>query len=213
MLGGDSLGQVFGHKKQELAALKMIRSYKRFERQAPREPKILERLLMEDSESSNNVAHMKNSFMFSHHSCIFVELRSLNLYEFIKRNRFQSFDSILNTTFRAKGLINLSENLDDPEPPKKAPKSFIIPVANHKEFKKLLRTKTNVMVIFVVDVKKSADVSTVVGEASSEVRGLATCITIDCVTKEGRKICKKLKVVADRYAMDMNKPENFLRGQ
>ena len=92
---------------------------------------------------------------------------------------------------------------------KKAAKSLVIPVSDHKEFKKLLRTKTNVMVLFVADVKKSADVSAVVGEASSEVRGLATCVTIDCVTKEGRKLCKKLKVATDSYVLKHYKDGDF----
>ena len=85
-------------------------------------------------------------------------------------------------------LFNFTSGKDDAPMPKEAAKSLVIPVADHKEFKKLLRTKTNVMVIFVAVVKKSADVSAMVVEASSEVRGLATCITMDCITKEDRKI-------------------------
>ena len=92
---------------------------------------------------------------------------------------------------------------------KKAAKSLVIPVNDHKEFKKLLRTKTNVMVLFVADLKKSVEVSSVLVEASSEVRGLATCLTIDCVTKEGRKLCKKLKVAADSFVLKHYKDGEF----
>ena len=111
VLGKGSFGQVlkvFDHKKQEFAALKIIRNDKKFEKQARRELKILEHLLMEDSEGSANVVHMKNSFMFRNHACIVFELMSLNLYELIKKNRFQSFDTSLVRNFSHSILLALS---------------------------------------------------------------------------------------------------------
>ena len=78
--------------------------------------------------------------------------------------------------------------------PKKAAKPLVESVEDHKEFKKLLRTKTNVLVLFAAGLKRSAEVGKVMEEASIEVKGLATLLTVDCSSKEGRKLCKKLKV-------------------
>ena len=148
---------------------------------------------MEDSEGSANIVHMKNSFMFRNQTCIVVKHTSLNL------NNTILYKS--NGNIYGNFLFNFTWGKDDAPMPEEAAKCLVIPLANHKEFKKLLRSKTNMMVIFVADVKKPADVSAVVGEASSKVRGLATCITIDCITKEDRKICKKMKVRADSYLL------------
>ena len=51
---------------------------------------------------------------------------------------------------------------------KKAAKSLVTPVTDQKEFKKLLRTKTNVMVLFTGNAKKAGEAASVLGE----VRGV-----------------------------------------
>lgn len=93
---------------------------------------------------------------------------------------------------------------------KKAVKSLVEAVEDHKEFKKLLRTKTNVLVLFSASEKKSADIVKVMEEASVEVKGLATLLTVDCACKEGKKLCKKLKVEAkDSYVLKHYKDGEF----
>ena len=92
---------------------------------------------------------------------------------------------------------------------KKAAKSVVIPVTDHKEFKKILRTKTNVLVLFTVDTKAAAEAAAVVAEVSAEVKGLATCLAIDCQTKEGKKLCKKLKVASTTFALKHYKDGEF----
>ena len=52
---------------------------------------------------------------------------------------------------------------------KKAAKSLVTPVTDQKEFKKLLRTKTNVMVLFTGNAKKAGEVASVLGEVSRGV--------------------------------------------
>ena len=47
---------------------------------------------------------------------------------------------------------------------KKAAKSLVTPVTDQKEFKKLLRTKTNVMVLFTGNAKKAGEAASVMGE-------------------------------------------------
>jgi len=93
---------------------------------------------------------------------------------------------------------------------KKSTKSLIESVVDHKEFKKIMRTKNNVLALFINEHKQSSDISKMLGEVSIEVKGLATVLTIDCSDKEGKKLCKKLKVSTDKnYSLKHFKDGDF----
>lgn len=49
-----------------------------------------------------------------------------------------------------------------------------------KEFKKLLRTKTNVLVCFTSSTKQSTDVLKAFKEAAQIVKGQGTMVLVDC---------------------------------
>ncbi|XP_061124503.1 dual specificity tyrosine-phosphorylation-regulated kinase 2 isoform X1 [Syngnathus typhle] len=94
VIGKGSFGQVvkaFDHKTQTHVALKMVRNEKRFHRQAAEEIRILEHLRKQDKDSGMNVIHMLENFTFRNHICMTFELLSMNLYELIKKNKFQGF--------------------------------------------------------------------------------------------------------------------------
>ncbi|XP_075900352.1 dual specificity tyrosine-phosphorylation-regulated kinase 2 isoform X2 [Nelusetta ayraudi] len=94
VIGKGSFGQVvkaFDHKTQSHLALKMVRNEKRFHRQAAEEIRILEHLRKQDKDSAMNVIHMLENFTFRNHICMTFELLSMNLYELIKKNKFQGF--------------------------------------------------------------------------------------------------------------------------
>ncbi|CAG7717335.1 unnamed protein product [Allacma fusca] len=94
VIGKGSFGQVvkaFDHKNNVHVALKMVRNEKRFHRQAQEEIRILEHLRELDKDNSMNIIHMCDNFTFRNHTCITFELLSLNLYELIKKNKFQGF--------------------------------------------------------------------------------------------------------------------------
>lgn len=94
IIGKGSFGQVakvFDHKLHQHLALKLVRNEKRFHRQAAEEIRILEHLKKQDKTGSMNVIHMLESFTFRNHICMTFELLSMNLYELIKRNKFQGF--------------------------------------------------------------------------------------------------------------------------
>lgn len=94
VIGKGSFGQVvkaYDHKTHMHVALKMVRNEKRFHRQAQEEVRILEHLRKQDKDNTMNIIHMLDSFTFRNHMCITFELLSINLYELIKKNKFQGF--------------------------------------------------------------------------------------------------------------------------
>ncbi|XP_032898844.1 dual specificity tyrosine-phosphorylation-regulated kinase 3 isoform X1 [Amblyraja radiata] len=94
VLGKGSFGQVakvYDHKTRQHMALKVVRNEKRFHRQAAEEIRILEHLNKQDKNQQMNIVHMFENFVFRNHSCMTFELLSINLYELIKRNKFQGF--------------------------------------------------------------------------------------------------------------------------
>ncbi|XP_056878388.1 dual specificity tyrosine-phosphorylation-regulated kinase 2 isoform X1 [Takifugu flavidus] len=94
VIGKGSFGQVvkaYDHKCQTHVALKMVRNEKRFHRQAAEEIRILEHLRKQDKDLGMNVIHMLENFTFRNHICMTFELLSMNLYELIKKNKFQGF--------------------------------------------------------------------------------------------------------------------------
>ncbi|KAI0233262.1 Protein disulfide-isomerase A5 [Lamellibrachia satsuma] len=76
-----------------------------------------------------------------------------------------------------------------------------------KDFKKLIRTRNNVLVIFVKkdsDVAQNMDIFTMVAD---QIRGQATLARVNCY--DAKKLCKKLKVSPDTYKLKHYKDGEF----
>lgn len=94
IIGKGSFGQVikaYDHRTQQYVALKLVRNEKRFHRQVEEEIRILDHLRKQDKDNASNIIHMLDHFSFRSHKCISFELLSINLYELIKKNKFQGF--------------------------------------------------------------------------------------------------------------------------
>ena len=110
VIGKGSFGQVvkgYDHKTQTFVAIKIVRNEKRFHRQAQEEIRILEQLTKQDGESKLNIVHLYDTFIFRNHICMTFELLSINLYELIKKNKYQGFSLQLVRKFAHSLLICL----------------------------------------------------------------------------------------------------------
>ncbi|XP_065832162.1 protein disulfide-isomerase A5-like isoform X1 [Oscarella lobularis] len=71
-------------------------------------------------------------------------------------------------------------------------KNIVSDVDDIKEFKKLLRTRKNVLILFGKSTKSVSAILPVFGETATAMKGLAALVTIDCTSSS--KLCKKLKI-------------------
>ncbi|KAG2459695.1 PDIA5 isomerase, partial [Polypterus senegalus] len=67
-------------------------------------------------------------------------------------------------------------------------------VSEHKDFKKLLRTRTNVLILYSKSAAAGERQLKLLSEVAQAVKGQGTIAWVDCGDSEGRKLCKKVKV-------------------
>lgn len=81
-------------------------------------------------------------------------------------------------------------------------------ISDHKDYKKLLRTKNNVLILFTSNQKQSADIIKVFRETAAAIKGLGTMVFIDC-SGDSKKMCKKLKVNPEPHIIKHYKDGEF----
>uniref|UniRef100_A0A8C5JTB5 Protein disulfide-isomerase A5 n=1 Tax=Junco hyemalis TaxID=40217 RepID=A0A8C5JTB5_JUNHY len=67
-------------------------------------------------------------------------------------------------------------------------------ISDHKDFKKLLRTRNNVLVLYSKSATAAESSLRLLSSVAQEVKGRGTISWIDCGDTESRKLCKKMKV-------------------
>uniref|UniRef100_A0A8C5BTR2 Protein disulfide isomerase family A, member 5 n=1 Tax=Gadus morhua TaxID=8049 RepID=A0A8C5BTR2_GADMO len=67
-------------------------------------------------------------------------------------------------------------------------------VSDHKDFKKLLRTRTNVLVLYTKTDSSGDPQLKLLSDVAQSVKGQGTIAWVNCGDTEGRKLCKKVKV-------------------
>jgi dual specificity tyrosine-phosphorylation-regulated kinase 2/3/4 len=111
MLGRGSFGQVarcIDHKTGAQVAVKIIRNKKRFYQQAQIEIRVLAHLRDRDPDGKYGIVRFIESFVFRGHVCITYELLSLNLYDYIKLNKFRPMSLPVVKKIGASILISLA---------------------------------------------------------------------------------------------------------
>lgn len=110
-LGKGSFGQVIkalDHKCNSLVAVKIIRNKKRFHQQAKVEIAILEHLRTRDPDGKYGIIRLLETFVFRNHVCLTYELLSINLYEYMKLNKFHPMPLPVVKKIGASLLISLA---------------------------------------------------------------------------------------------------------
>ncbi|MEE6515836.1 hypothetical protein FKM82_024919, partial [Ascaphus truei] len=67
-------------------------------------------------------------------------------------------------------------------------------ISEHKDLKKLLRTRNNVLVLYSKSAPAAERQLRLLSDVAQDVKGRATISWIDCGDAESRKLCKKMKV-------------------
>ncbi|XP_018565314.1 protein disulfide-isomerase A5 [Anoplophora glabripennis] len=81
-------------------------------------------------------------------------------------------------------------------------------IADIKDFKKLLRTKTNVLVCFFNSPKQAQNVIKVFRDVADNIKGEGTMALVDC-SGDAKKMCKKLKIQNEPYVVKHYKDGDF----
>jgi len=111
MLGKGSFGQVvrcIDHKTGAQVACKIIRNKKRFHTQAQVEIKVLSHLRDRDPDGKYGIIRMLDTFTWRNHVCLTYELLSMNLYEYMKLNKFHPMPLHVVKKIGASLLISLA---------------------------------------------------------------------------------------------------------
>lgn len=66
-------------------------------------------------------------------------------------------------------------------------------ISDQKDFKKLLRTRTNVLVLYSKSGAAAESQLRLLSDVADAVKGIGTIAWVDCGDSEGRKLCKKMK--------------------
>lgn len=72
----------------------------------------------------------------------------------------------------------------------------------------MLRTKKNVLILYSRSARDAVEPLRICGEVAMELKGQATLAHIDC-SGEGKKLCKKLKVIPDATTLKHYKDGEF----
>ncbi|XP_069052507.1 protein disulfide-isomerase A5 isoform X2 [Lepisosteus oculatus] len=67
-------------------------------------------------------------------------------------------------------------------------------VSDHKDFKKLLRTRTNVLILYTNSASSGESQLKLLSNVAQAVKGEGTIAWVNCGDSESRKLCKKMKV-------------------
>ena len=86
-----------------------------------------------------------------------------------------------------------------------------VSITDHKTWKRLLKTRTNVLTLFVSGDSQAGDFLSTFEEAAGIMKGRGTLAFVDCSSKDGKKLCKSLKVKTTSFALKHFKDGAYLK--
>ena len=94
---------------------------------------------------------------------------------------------------------------------KKSSKVTLEDISDPKDFKKLLKTKNNVLAYFVQK-PSSNNILSVLKDVAEKIKGSGTIVTVNCASSDGKKLCKKYKItfpISSNYILKHYKDGDF----
>uniref|UniRef100_A0A8C7MTY8 Protein disulfide isomerase family A, member 5 n=1 Tax=Oncorhynchus kisutch TaxID=8019 RepID=A0A8C7MTY8_ONCKI len=105
-----------------------------------------------------------------------------------RRGGVENSSGVARPALRAHFIITPYCHLHTPVSP------LIEKVSEHKDFKKLLRTRTNVLVLYTKSATSGDSKLKLLSDVAQVIKGQGTIAWVNCGDLEGRKLCKKVKV-------------------
>ncbi|KEY71434.1 hypothetical protein S7711_05695 [Stachybotrys chartarum IBT 7711] len=115
LLGQGTFGKVvqaYDYRRNELVAVKVIRSVQKYRDAAKIELRVLQTLRQNDAENKYRCIHLRDCFDFYGHTCIVMDLLDSSLFDFLKGNSFVPFPNSHIQSF-AKQLLTSVAFLHD----------------------------------------------------------------------------------------------------
>ena len=85
----------------------------------------------------------------------------------------------------------------------------VVTISDQKEWKKLLKTRTNVLTLFTSGEKHVASFLPTFDAVADRIRGKGTLVYVDCTSKDGKKFCKNLKIKPNPFVLKHYKDGKF----
>lgn len=111
MLGQGTFGKVVqarDRRRNELVAIKIIRSVQKYRDASRIELRVLATLKANDPENRNRCIHLRDCFDYRGHICIVMDLLGQSVFDFLKGNSFVPFPNSQIQSFARQLLTSVA---------------------------------------------------------------------------------------------------------
>lgn len=111
MLGQGTFGKVVqarDRRRNELVAIKIIRSVQKYRDASRIELRVLATLKANDAENRNRCIHLRDCFDYRGHICIVMDLLGQSVFDFLKGNQFVPFPNSQIQSFARQLLTSVA---------------------------------------------------------------------------------------------------------
>lgn len=111
LLGQGTFGKVVqarDRRRNELVAIKIIRSVQKYRDASRIELRVLQTLKLNDAENRNRCIHLRDTFDYRGHICIVMDLLGQSVFDFLKGNSFVPFPNSQIQSFARQLLTSVA---------------------------------------------------------------------------------------------------------